>query len=76
MAKSKKKIPDPTLVDFEALRPCSGRGDPADFPDDALILIITDGDCDVLTVRRRHAYLVPAGLSLPFRPRGPVFGFR
>ena len=47
-----------------------------DFPDDAPILIITDGDCDVLTVRRRHAYLVPAGLSLPFKPHGPVFGFR
>jgi predicted metal-dependent peptidase len=47
-----------------------------DFPEDAPILIITDGDCDVLTVRRRHAYLVPAGLSLPFKPHGPVFGFR
>ncbi|MBS2536263.1 hypothetical protein KGQ20_26210 [Catenulispora sp. NF23] len=48
----------------------------ADFPDDAPILIITDGQCDVLTVRRPHAYLVPAGLSLPFKPHGPVFGFR
>lgn len=47
-----------------------------DFPDDAPLLIITDGACDVLTVRRRHAYLVPAGLSLPFKPHGPVFGFR
>jgi predicted metal-dependent peptidase len=47
-----------------------------DFPPDAPILIITDGACDVLTVRRQHAYLVPAGFSLPFKPHGPVFGFR
>ena len=48
----------------------------ADFPDAAPILIITDGECDVLTVRREHAYLVPAGTALPFKPHGPVFGFR
>jgi predicted metal-dependent peptidase len=44
-----------------------------DFPPDGPILVITDGYCDVVRVRREHAYLVPAGRSLPFTPRGPVF---
>jgi hypothetical protein len=44
-----------------------------DFPPDAPMLIITDGDCDRLSVRRTHAYLVPRGRRLPFAPRGPVF---
>ncbi|MBM9617300.1 DUF2201 family putative metallopeptidase [Streptomyces zhihengii] len=44
-----------------------------DFPPAAPVLVITDGWCDVLRVRREHAYLVPAGASLPFTPRGPVF---
>ncbi|MFB7716958.1 hypothetical protein [Nocardia sp. NPDC056100] len=44
-----------------------------DFPSEAPVLIITDGMCDVLRVRTEHAYLIPAGASLPFRPRGPVF---
>lgn len=44
-----------------------------DFPSDGPILIITDGACDVLRVRREHAFLVPAGARLPFTPRGPVF---
>ncbi|MGI5283186.1 DUF2201 family putative metallopeptidase [Nonomuraea polychroma] len=44
-----------------------------DFPPDGPILVITDGGCDVLRVRREHAFLVPQGASLPFRPRGPVF---
>jgi predicted metal-dependent peptidase len=44
-----------------------------DFPTEAPILIITDGYCDVLRVRREHAYLVPQGARLPFTPRGPVF---
>lgn len=44
-----------------------------DFPPGAPVLVITDGWCDVLRVRREHAYLVPAGASLPFTPRGPVF---
>ncbi len=44
-----------------------------DFPSDGPILVITDGYCDNLTVRRDHAFLVPAGNSLPFRPQGPVF---
>ena len=41
----------------------------ADMP----LLLITDGLCDPLRVVRPHAYLVPAGMGLPFRPDGPVF---
>ena len=44
-----------------------------DFPVDGPILLITDGQCDVVRVRREHAWLIPAGASLPFTPRGPVF---
>ncbi|MFI7678068.1 hypothetical protein [Actinophytocola sp. NPDC049390] len=44
-----------------------------DFPADGPILVITDGDCDVVRVRREHAFLIPAGARLPFTPRGPVF---
>jgi predicted metal-dependent peptidase len=44
-----------------------------DFPVDAPILVITDGACDVVRVRRDHAFLVPEGARLPFTPRGPVF---
>ncbi|MEV6287418.1 hypothetical protein [Kribbella sp. NPDC051770] len=44
-----------------------------DFPREAPVLIITDADCDVLRVRREHAYLIPSGATLPFRARGPVF---
>ncbi|MFF4774774.1 hypothetical protein ACFY05_18145 [Microtetraspora fusca] len=44
-----------------------------DFPADGPILVITDGACDVVRVRREHAFLIPAGAHLPFRPRGPVF---
>ncbi|GAA2126653.1 vWA domain-containing protein [Streptomyces synnematoformans] len=47
-----------------------------DFPRAAPVLVITDGRCDVLRVRREHAYLVPAGASLPFVARGPVFRVR
>ncbi|MCX4748455.1 hypothetical protein OG455_23560 [Kitasatospora sp. NBC_01287] len=44
-----------------------------DFPPGAPVLLITDGECDVLRVRREHAYLLPPGGSLPFTARGPVF---
>ncbi|MQY11138.1 hypothetical protein SRB5_12520 [Streptomyces sp. RB5] len=44
-----------------------------DFPRTAPVLIITDGACDVLRVRREHAYLTPPDAHLPFTPRGPVF---
>ena len=37
------------------------------------ILLITDGQCDVVRVRREHAWLIPSGASLPFTARGPVF---
>ncbi|WP_329261085.1 hypothetical protein OG223_42635 [Streptomyces sp. NBC_01478] len=44
-----------------------------DFPPGAPVLVITDGWCDVLRVRREHAYLIPQGARLPFTVRGPVF---
>jgi predicted metal-dependent peptidase len=47
----------------------------SDFPKDAPILVITDGMCDSLTIRREHAYLMPNGKRLPFQTRAPVFHF-
>jgi predicted metal-dependent peptidase len=44
-----------------------------DFPRSGPLLIITDGFCDRLRVHREHAYLLPAGHSLPFVPKGDVF---
>ncbi|WP_459708540.1 hypothetical protein [Actinophytocola sp. KF-1] len=44
-----------------------------DFPAGGPLLVITDGVCDVVRVRREHAFLIPAGVRLPFTPRGPVF---
>ncbi|WP_043465654.1 hypothetical protein [Kitasatospora sp. MBT66] len=44
-----------------------------DFPPGAPVLVITDGECDVLRLRREHAFLVPRGAALPFTARGPVF---
>lgn len=46
-----------------------------DFPDDAPILVITDGCCDVLTIGRPHAFLMPVGARLPFPTRAPRFAF-
>ncbi len=45
------------------------------FPKDAPILVITDGRCDVLSIRREHAYLMPEGARLPFHDRSPQFKF-
>lgn len=45
----------------------------ADFPKNGPILIITDGECDRLRIKRDHAYLLPKGKHLPFYPKGPVF---
>ncbi len=45
----------------------------ADFPPDGPLLIITDGQCDALRVRRNHAFLLPPGRRLPFAARGEVF---
>jgi hypothetical protein len=47
----------------------------ADFPKDAPILVITDGACDVLSIRREHAFLMPEGARLPFRTTAPEFRF-
>jgi predicted metal-dependent peptidase len=44
-----------------------------DFPDDGPLLIITDGLCDVLHIRREHAFLLPQGRHLPFVAKGEVF---
>ena len=44
-----------------------------DFPRDGPLLIITDGDCDPLSVRHSHAFLLPPGHRLPFAHRGEVF---
>jgi predicted metal-dependent peptidase len=44
-----------------------------DFPPAGPILVITDADCDRVTIRREHAFLIPLGRRLPFRPKGPVF---
>jgi predicted metal-dependent peptidase len=47
-----------------------------DFPPTAPLLVITDADCDVLRIRREHAFLLPRGARLPFTARGPVFHVR
>ncbi len=44
------------------------------FPKDGPILIITDGYIESdLIVKRDHAFLIPVGHRLPFRPAGKVF---
>jgi len=47
-----------------------------DFPKDGPLLLITDGFCDRLTIRREHAFLLPEGRHLPFVPKGRVFWLR
>jgi predicted metal-dependent peptidase len=49
-----------------------------DFPEDAPMLIITDGYCEdrLVLYGREHAFLIPAGASLPFVPKGKVFRVR
>jgi hypothetical protein len=47
-----------------------------DFPDAGPILLITDGQCDRVRIRRDHAILLPAGATLPFVPAGRVFRMR
>ncbi len=44
-----------------------------DFPEKGPVLIITDGQCDSLQIRREHAFLIPSGRYLTFNPKGPVF---
>jgi len=46
------------------------------FPKDGPILIITDGMIEEnLTIHHAHAFLIPSGSRLPFRPKGEVFYF-
>ncbi len=48
-----------------------------DFPGKGPVLIITDGYIeDNLKVKREHAFLIPKGNRLPFRPVGKVFYFQ
>ncbi len=47
-----------------------------DFPRDGPILLVTDGGCDRVRIKRDHAVLMPAGARLPFVPGGPVFRLR
>ena len=44
-----------------------------DFPKNGSLLIITDGYCDRLHIRREHAFLIPVDRQLPFVPKGKVF---
>ncbi len=44
-----------------------------DFPKEGPILIITDGGCDKLSIKRDHAFLIPSYARLPFVPKGKVF---
>lgn len=45
-----------------------------DFPKDAPILVITDGQCEHLHFHgRTHAYLLPRGRRLPFTAMGEIF---
>jgi predicted metal-dependent peptidase len=44
-----------------------------DFPKDAPIMVISDGDTDVLSIRREHCLVIPSWAKLPFQPRGKVF---
>lgn len=48
-----------------------------DFPNEAPVLIITDGYCDKVVLHgREHAFLIPQGAQLPFVPKGKVFRMR
>ncbi|MBR1751718.1 MAG: hypothetical protein IJ740_12750 [Ruminococcus sp.] len=48
-----------------------------DLPKNAPILIITDAGIEHdLKVHHEHAFLIPEGARLPFRPRGKVFYFK
>ncbi|MBR6385007.1 MAG: hypothetical protein IKS03_02660 [Ruminococcus sp.] len=48
-----------------------------DFPKSGPILIITDAEIEHnLKIHHEHAFLIPEGARLPFRPRGKVFYFK
>jgi predicted metal-dependent peptidase len=56
---------------FDCLRELGARGD---FPRAGPLLVITDGECeDKLATAMDHAFLLPEGRRLPFRPQGDVF---
>lgn len=44
-----------------------------DFPKNGPILLVTDGECDRLSIKRDHAFVMPQGARLPFIPKGEVF---
>ena len=45
-----------------------------DFPADGPVLIITDGKIEErLKIHRKHAYLLPKGKKIRFRPKAPFF---
>lgn len=47
------------------------------FPKDGPILIITDAGIESnLKIHHEHAFLIPNGSRLPFRPKGKVFYFK
>ncbi len=49
----------------------AGQGE---FPHHGPLLVITDGDCEEhIRTAMDHAFLLPEGRRLPFRPRGEVF---
>ncbi|MFH0729384.1 MAG: peptidase, partial [Pseudomonadota bacterium] len=48
----------------------------ANFPKDGPLLIITDGYCDTLGIRREHAFVLARGRRLPFPAKGKVFYIR
>ena len=51
--------------------------DKVEFPRAGPLLIITDGYCeDKITTAMDHAYLLPQGRRLPFRPVGQVFAVK
>ena len=51
--------------------------DAKDFPSNAPILVITDGFIEHdLYIHHEHAFLIPEGNRLPFRPHGKVFYFK
>lgn len=43
------------------------------FPKDGPLLIITDGWCDKLKIKREHGFVIPKGSHLPFVAKGEVF---
>lgn len=47
-----------------------------DFPRTAPILVITDGACEPLVIRREHAYLTPSHGQFKHRIQGPLFRMR